>query len=77
MFIYFIYFLIFLILIYVLLLGLKAVNIGIDAKKNNKISKKHKKKRITEELEKLNQLYKKKAITKQEFEKAKSKILSD
>ena len=76
MFIYFIYFLIFLILIYVLLLGLKAVNIGIDAKKNNKISKKQKK-RITEELEKLNQLYKKKAITKQEFEKAKSKILSD
>ncbi len=77
MFIYFIYFLIFLILIYVLILGLRAVNIGIAAKKNKKIVKKFEKKRITKELEKLNQLYRKKAITKLEFEKAKSRILND
>ena len=77
MFIYFIYFLIFLILIYVLILGLRAVNIGIAAKKNKKIVKKFEKKRITKELEKLNQLYRKKAITKHEFEKAKSRILND
>ena len=77
MFIYFIYFLIFLILIYVLILGFRAVNIGIAAKKNKKIVKKFEKKRITKELEKLNQLYRKKAITKLEFEKAKSRILND
>ena len=77
MFIYFIYFLIFLILIYFLILGFRAVNIGIAAKKNKKIVKKFEKKRITKELEKLNQLYRKKAITKLEFEKAKSRILND
>ena len=64
-------------LIYVLILGLRAVNIGIAAKKNKKIVKKFEKKRITKELEKLNQLYRKKAITKLEFEKAKSRILND
>tara|TARA_Y100001935_G_C17265232_1_gene488784 strand:- start:785 stop:1018 length:234 start_codon:yes stop_codon:yes gene_type:complete len=77
MFIYFIYILISLILIYVLFLGFRAVNIGIVAKKNNKIFKKSEKKGISKELEKLNKLYRKKVITKQEFEKAKSKILNN
>ena len=72
-----IYILIFLILIFVSYLGLKAVSYGIKAKQKNKPDKKFKKKNITSELLNLNNLYKTGAITKEEFKKAKKKILNN
>ena len=72
-----IYILIFLILIFVAYLGLKAVSYGIEAKQKNKSSKNLKKKNITNDLLNLNNLYKTRAITKKEFEKAKKKILNN
>ena len=72
-----IYILIFLILIFVAYLGLKAVSYGIEAKQKNKSSKNYKKKNITNDLLNLNNLYKTRAITKKEFEKAKKKILNN
>ena len=72
-----IYILIFLILIFVAYLGLKAVSYGIKAKQKNKPVKKFKKKNITNDLLKINNLYKTGAITKKEFQKAKKKILNN
>ena len=75
----FIYILIFFILIFVAYLGLKAVGSGIKAKQRNNFSKKmkNKKKNISQDLIKLNDLYKSGAITKNEFQKAKNKILDN
>ena len=73
-----IYILISLILFYVTFTGIKAMNVGIEAKKRNKShgdSKKLKKKNIGKELEVLNNLYKSGALNKKEFRKAKNKIL--
>ena len=74
-----IYILIFLILIFVGTLGFKAVSYGIQAKQKNRVSKniKFKKKNITNDLLKINNLYKTGAITKKEFKKAKKKILDN
>ena len=75
----FIYILIFFILIFVAYLGLNAVGSGIKAKQRNNLGKKikNKKKNISQDLIKLNDLYKSGAITKSEFQKAKNKILDN
>ena len=74
-----IYILIFLILIFVAFTGYKAASLGIEAKQKNKFNKKIKdtKKNISKDLLRLNKLYRTRAITKKEFEKAKSKILNN
>ena len=75
-----VYILIFFILIYVALAGLKAVNLGIEAKKRNKferIKKKSNKKNVLKELESLNNLYKSGALSRKEFQKAKNQILKN
>ena len=75
-----IYILISLILFYVAYTGIKAMNIGIEAKKRNKSKvdiKKFNKKNIGKELEVLNKLYKSGALNKKEFQKAKNKILKN
>ena len=75
-----IYLLIILILIFVCFIGIKAASAGIEAKQLNKkkfTKIKNKNKNITQELFNLNKLYKSKAISKSEYQKAKSKILKD
>ena len=75
-----VYILIFFILIYVAIAGIKAVNFGIEAKKRNKIErnkKKLNKKNVLKELESLNNLYKSRALSKKEFQKAKNQILKN
>ena len=73
-----IYLLILLILIFVCFIGIKAASAGIEAKQlNKKKFTKIKNKNITQELFNLNKLYKSKAISKSEYQKAKRKILKD
>ena len=73
-----IYLLIILILIFVFFIGIKAASAGIEAKQlNKKKFTKIKNKNITQELLNLNKLYKSKAISKSEYQKAKRKILID
>ena len=73
-----IYLLIILILIFVCFIGIKAASAGIEAKQlNKKKFTKIKNKNITQELLNLNKLYKSKAISKSEYQKAKRKILID
>ena len=73
-----VYLLIILILIFVCFIGIKAASAGIEAKQlNKKKFTKKKNKNITQELLNLNKLYKSKAISKSEFQKAKRKILKD
>ncbi len=75
-----VYILISLILFYVAYAGFKAVNIGLEAKKRNKLNKenkKFKKKNIGQELKNLNNLYKSGALNKKEFKKAKNQILKN
>jgi len=64
----------------VLYLGLSSVRRGLEAKNNspsrkNKIEKKVKSKSLTNELNKLNKFYQEGALTKNEFNKAKAKLL--
>jgi len=64
----------------VLYLGLSSVRRGLEAKNNspsrkNKIEKKVKSKSLTNEFKKLNKLYQEGALTKNEFNKAKAKLL--
>ena len=73
-----IYLIIILILIFVCFIGIKAASAGIEAKQlNKKKFTKIKNKNITQELFNLNKLYKSKAISKSEYQKAKRKILKD
>ena len=73
-----VYLLIILILIFVCFIGIKAASAGIEAKQlNKKKFTKIKNKNITQELLNLNKLYKSKAISKSEYQKAKRKILKD
>ncbi len=72
-----IYFLIACILIFIIYIGGKGLNRGINAKaalKKEK-TKDHNKTNILNELEKLNDLRIKKIISEGEFEKAKKKLL--
>ena len=63
---------------FVLFLGVKAIQKGLNAK-NNKESQQERSDEInnsiSEELEKLNELFKSGAITEEDFNKAKKKIL--
>ena len=73
-----VYLLIILILIFVCFIGIKAASAGIEAKQLNKKKFTNiKNKNITQELLNLNKLYKSKAISKSEYQKAKRKILKD
>ena len=70
-----IYLLVAIILFFVIYLAFQGINRGIVAKNKNKIPSLAKEKNITEELKKLNDLYKKGALNKKQFEVAKKKIL--
>ncbi len=76
------------IFLFVLYLGGRAIMTGFGAKSSNKSELDveinndlenipNNPERITEELEKLNELLKSGALTQEEFEKAKNKILND
>ena len=78
-----VYLVIFLILIYVIYIAVKAINTGMQAKNLNKLEDNIKNtehadtenESISEELIKLNDLFESEMITKEEFEKAKKKLL--
>ncbi len=77
---YFIYAIILIILLYVLYLAVKAITIGIEAKQNLKNEeqlklKDSKNKNIVEEINKLKILYNDGTLNKEEFNKAKQKLL--
>tara|TARA_B100000287_G_C20594124_1_gene765429 strand:- start:202 stop:471 length:270 start_codon:yes stop_codon:yes gene_type:complete len=88
MLINFIYFLIFLILTFVLVIAVKAITRGIEAKENNKLNLSKEKSVeneisnynekdliITNEIKELKKLYDDGIIDEDEFKKAKEKIL--
>tara|TARA_Y100001958_G_C21053046_1_gene418511 strand:- start:378 stop:641 length:264 start_codon:yes stop_codon:yes gene_type:complete len=80
-----VYLIIFLILIYVIYIAVKAINTGMQAKASNKLdenintsnidSQDNKSDSISDEITKLNYLLESEVITKEEFDKAKKKIL--
>ena len=78
-----VYLVIFLILIYVIYIAVKAINTGMQAKNSNKLEDNikndetadYENKSISDELIKLNDLFVSEVITKEEFEKAKKKLL--
>ena len=78
-----VYILIALILLFVIFIAVKAINVGIQAKNNNKIENDISKDNnvdtdnIPDQILKLEELYKSGTLTKEEFEKAKDKVLSD
>ena len=72
------------ILIFVLYLGGRAIKTGFNAKSSNKSDSEietnnniNNPENLTEELNKLNELLKSGALTQEEFEKAKKKILDN
>ena len=63
---------------FVLFLGVKAIQKGLNAKNNKEFNQKKSDElsnSISEELEKLNKLFKSGAISEEDFHKAKKKIL--
>ena len=63
---------------FVLFLGVKAIQKGLNAKNNKEFNQEKSDElnnSISEELEKLNELFKSGAISEEDFEKAKKKIL--
>ena len=78
-----VYLVIFLILVFVIYIAVKAINTGMQAKNSNKLEDNIKKtdfidgenESISDELIKLNDLFESEVITKEEFEKAKKKLL--
>ena len=77
--VYFVYVVVALILIFVIYIAIKAVERALDAKNKNKTVDENlsQEDSITNELFKLNNLYKSGAISENEFLKAKKKILED
>ena len=69
------------ILIFIIYLGGRAIMTGFSAKSSNRseleIEKNNNSKNLSEELDKLNELLKSGALTQEEFEKAKKKILDN
>ena len=69
------------ILIFIVYLGGKAIMTGFSAKSSNRseseIEKNDNSENLSEELNKLNELLKSGALTQEEFEKAKKKILDN
>ncbi len=78
-----VYILIALILLFVIFIAIKAINVGMQAKNNNKIENDFPEEtgididNIPDQIIKLEKLYKSGALTKEEFEKAKDKILNN
>tara|TARA_B100001029_G_C14898155_1_gene359358 strand:+ start:200 stop:448 length:249 start_codon:yes stop_codon:yes gene_type:complete len=78
---YFVYFAIASILIFILYLAIKAITRGIDAKNENKkknkdyFTKKNTQESLSTEILKLKKMYADGTITKEEFYKAKEKLL--
>jgi len=86
---YFIYFIVFLILTFVLVIAVKAITRGIEAKENNKLNINDEKKKedyllnfnekkklnISNEIKELSDLYDKGVLSEEEFKKAKKKFL--
>ena len=78
-----VYLTIFLILVYVIYIAVKAINTGIQAKASNNLDNNisnsdtpdSQSESISDEIIKLNDLLESKVITKEEFDKAKKKIL--
>ena len=78
-----VYLVIFLILILVIYIAVKAINTGMQAKNSNKLEENienvdyadTENGSISDELIKLNDLFESEVITKEEFEKAKKKLL--
>ena len=63
---------------FVLFLGVKAIQKGLNAKNNKQLQQEKSDEinnSISEELEKLNELFKSGAISEEDFQKAKKKIL--
>ena len=63
---------------FVLFLGVKAIQKGLNAKNNKEFQQEKSEEinnSISEELEKLNELFKSGAISEEDFQKAKKKIL--
>tara|TARA_Y100001970_G_scaffold239419_1_gene301380 strand:- start:834 stop:1034 length:201 start_codon:yes stop_codon:yes gene_type:complete len=63
---------------FVLFLGVKAIQKGLNAKNNKEFNQEKSDElnnSISEELEKLNELFKSGAISEEDFQKAKKKIL--
>ncbi len=88
MFTYFIYFIVFLILSYVTIIAVKAITRGIEAKENIKSNINEKKEdedilnfdkkkqtNLVNQIKELNNLHDEGVLNKEEFEKAKKKIL--
>ena len=86
--VYILYSIIILIFIYIIYIAAKAVNRGIEGKSKNKHftdikdvdsyeNSKLEDSRLTDELHKLNELYKSGAIDEDEFTRAKKKILDN
>ena len=69
------------ILIFIIYLGGRAIMMGLSAKNSNRSESEIKKndnlKNLSEELDKINELLKSGALTQEEFEKAKKKILDN
>ena len=85
---YFIYFIVFLILSFVIIIAVKAITRGIEAKENMKSNLNEKEKdddilnfeeenqsNLVNKIKELNSLYDQGVLNKEEFEKAKKKIL--
>jgi len=78
-----VYLIIFLILVYVIYIAVKAINVGMQAKASNNLDNNIsnsnlqdiQSESISDEIVKLNELLEAKVITKEEFDKAKKKIL--
>ncbi len=78
-----VYLTIFLILIYVIYIAVKAINTGMQAKASNRLDadvsnidpQDNSSESISDEITKLHDLLESKVITKEEFDKAKKKIL--
>ena len=78
---YIVYFIIFLILTFVLVIAVKAISRGIEAKKKNKEEKilenniKEDSSNLTNEIQELDKLHAKGVLNDEEFKRAKEKIL--
>ena len=65
-----------LILVFVIYLAIAAIRKGVDAKREKRENdNKDDKSEFLNEIDKLNEMYKKGILTKEEFEKAKEKLL--
>ncbi len=63
------------IFIFVIYLAISSIRKGIEAKREKKENENSDKSEIINELDKLNEMFKSGALTKEEFQKAKEKLL--